>query len=87
MVKKKVDVLVNEAPVKEVKTIVKSKFPVAEMVQDNGKEQIILEGSANWFRMVKRIKRKKDTILLVDGNTSHARFKGDCESYLANLEF
>lgn len=74
----------NEAPVKDAKVLVKSAYPGAEVLKEEGKIKHIIEGGGSWFRLVKRANRKADEILFVDGNTNLNKFKRDCESLLAN---
>lgn len=77
---------VKNETVKDPQVLVKSKYPIAELLKEEGKTQIIIEGNLNWFRLVKRGPRKKDEVLLIDGNTNQRKFKTDSESYLANYK-
>ncbi|MEI6865556.1 hypothetical protein [Flavicella sp.] len=75
---------VNETIVIDAKVLVKSSFPTAEIIAENGNERMIIEGDKNWFRLVRRAKGKKNEVLLIDGDTSFKKFKTDSESFLAN---
>lgn len=71
----------KETTVTGANEVINSKFPIAEIVKENSKTKFIIEGSGNWFRLIKRV-GKKEKILFTDGGTSINKFKEDCVKYL-----